>query len=1331
MDSAQVNIVGDGLSWSTAYVDLESALDSAKPGDSIFVASGVYRNPTNSRDEYYELKDSLVIMGGFVGLGHPPLDSLQLDTIETVLSADIGVENDPFDNTYQLFRATAITHVEFHRITFTDANADLSGTPNNFDRGGAFFLKKSSITFRNCRFVKNRSSLFGGAIFADDASSLFFESCDFAENIAAPGVNSIRNRSRGGAIYTNSSSLDLKQCRFLRNRTDELGGAITALTNSILTLDACEFIDNKVEAALNQLAIPQGGAICSFGSIYKISDCIFRNNASVGTDARAGAFRDGTSFQSFVENSTFENNSAERGGAIYYGISNPILKNSLIKDNTAALGGGIFFETSDPELDSCILLSNSSTQQGGGVYIESSSPSFSKSVFFGNTTTQNGGGIYMKAGSNPSINRTVFAENQASLSGGGVYCLNGSNPKIVKSLFIDNLARNGGGAFFEVSCDPEVNFNLFQHNIAAQNGGAIYSQSGNSNPRIMASSFINNRAEGTSSGGIGGAVYNGLQSIMLFQNSTLYRNHAKLKGGGLFSENELDIYHSTISNNTIDVSTEGQQLFLDGNTRIKNTIVAEIEADSLRDIALENGANLTSQGYNFFRDSIPQLHETDIINYNQSIFAQNMALSNNGIPIGIDLDTFDLMQPLPSLAIKADGIIVNNGEPITENTIDFDTRGYSRVIGGREFERIDIGAYEVQHLFSMNPVSEFCSSDTRFLELKDIVIWDSTGGALRIGDSMYYQIAIPQGMEIDISNGEVESSLPSFIPRNLNFENGILSFFFDKSYADSIHEIRISGLTARSTNTNRDSLLFISSTVLQDELDQTNPLSHIIIGSFPTYKINTDFPYDENFENGPSIWLSSDQREGWSLQIPNGNVIDTAYSGTNAWTLKLDSTENYFANKDVFLISECLDLSELEKPMIEAAVWTDTEEGFDGVVLEYSIDAGKNWNVLGEKETGVNWYNSNNIIAIPGDQPSGELLGWTGKSSTWISIANRMDQLPLDNLLRFRFAFSSVGLIDQSQEKNGFAIDDIFIGERSRNVLLEDFGDPNELQDMEDFLSDMDKEVFQIRYELKSSEFDASEAGPRTRALFYGIDQPGPIVYGGNGFLGSAGEMDQESFDAELLEHALFTISIDSTLFEPIQIKALKSTENEILVYAAIVELLKEKWMFRKFLPDPAGISFMGWQAEESKSLVLNWDTEDFPAPNIVNEYDSLRLLVFVQDLSSKKVFQAAMSPVWESLIKRSDVEKRGNLAEDIQGDLKMYPNPTNGRLFLEIPEDLEKPFNFKLYNSFGQVIYQDELPENSRIIQLDLSHISKGLYHAILSHKGIIQQRKKIFFIH
>ncbi|MEO0629657.1 MAG: hypothetical protein AAFY46_02880, partial [Planctomycetota bacterium] len=84
---------GDGLSWISAFDDLQPAMELALPGDAIWLAEGVYVpsviDPIAGEDQpYFLMPDGVALLGGFRG-DETAADQRDPETFESVISGDL------------------------------------------------------------------------------------------------------------------------------------------------------------------------------------------------------------------------------------------------------------------------------------------------------------------------------------------------------------------------------------------------------------------------------------------------------------------------------------------------------------------------------------------------------------------------------------------------------------------------------------------------------------------------------------------------------------------------------------------------------------------------------------------------------------------------------------------------------------------------------------------------------------------------------------------------------------------------------------------------------------------------------------------------------------------------------------------------------------------------------------------------------------------------------------------------------------------------------------------------------------------------------------------
>ena len=92
----------DGTSWNNSFTFLQFAINEAEYSDTIWVAEGTYK-PTNSsfRTIYFSLNNGVKWYGGFQG-DETELSQRNIETNETILSGDIGMQGDSTDNSYHV-----------------------------------------------------------------------------------------------------------------------------------------------------------------------------------------------------------------------------------------------------------------------------------------------------------------------------------------------------------------------------------------------------------------------------------------------------------------------------------------------------------------------------------------------------------------------------------------------------------------------------------------------------------------------------------------------------------------------------------------------------------------------------------------------------------------------------------------------------------------------------------------------------------------------------------------------------------------------------------------------------------------------------------------------------------------------------------------------------------------------------------------------------------------------------------------------------------------------------------------------------------------------------
>jgi predicted outer membrane repeat protein len=485
----------DGLSWATAYTDLQDALAEAVSGDQIWVARGVYI-PGVNRSDSFQLVEGVAVYGGFEPTGGADqFSERDWEAYPTILSGDIAGDDTNTngvvlttthilpDNSYHVVRADGTTtpitdSTVLDGFIITAGQANGGSVPDN--RGGGYYCDGSgsggecSPTLRNVTFSGNYAQ-FGGGFYSNGPSGVSKPSLvdvTFSGNYAA---------GSGGAMFNNGvagdSSPSMVNVTFSGNSAGSFGGAMRNYGQNgdcHPSLSYVTFSGNHAES---------GGAMASHGSLGasnpSLDNVIFSDNSA---DNYGGAMYNHGSFGTSspkLTNVIFSGNSAgSNGGAIYNegeeGDSSPSLRDVVFSGNSADSNGGAMHNsglnegTSSPILNN-VTFSGNNADQGGAMFNNGSldgdsSPILSNVTFSGNSAGEGGAMVNYGPGGTSSLNMTnlILWANSAGIDGDQLLNI-GASITITTSLVqggingggvanIDSTVNDGGG---NLDADPE------------------------------------------------------------------------------------------------------------------------------------------------------------------------------------------------------------------------------------------------------------------------------------------------------------------------------------------------------------------------------------------------------------------------------------------------------------------------------------------------------------------------------------------------------------------------------------------------------------------------------------------------------------------------------------------------------------------------------------------------------------------------------------------------------------------------------------------------------------------------------------------------------------
>ena len=542
----------------------------------------------------------------------------------------------------------------------------------------------------------------------------------------------------------------------------------------------------------------------------------------------------------------------------------------------------------------------------------------------------------------------------------------------------------------------------------------------------------------------------------------------------------------------------------------------------------------------------------------------------------------------------------------------------------------------------------------------------------------------------------------------------------------------------------------------------------------PFKSITANQTYFEDFEATNGNWtpvsIEPNSDTSWRWSNPSGKTISKlnprALTSTKAWwTGKFyPTTTTYGINEKSAVNGPCLNISSLKRPMIAFDYFVDTQTNIDGVVLQYFNNTEGKWLNLGVKDEGVSWYNATGITSNPGSQ---EFLraGWTGNNSKeWSNARFNLDTIPVSQRgkVAIRIAFSSDGSNPTiaGNTYDGFAFDNVFIGEKQRNVLVERFTNSSlkVYVDEDAYVSNLYDNQIKLRnddpassnfnfiqYHINFPGLDSlnfyNPNDPAARAAFFSITQPTTIADGAtdNKFrpstAGAKPYLDARSlidpqFDLSLSAKqgtAQNKISFDLTVTR----KASFTGATTLLLYVALVEnnvVVKSKTgqfrnVLRKQLLGGDGVTRI-WTANQP---FIKESFIDIPLLDCkINNPKNLWLIAYVQDKNTKEIYQSAIIQSPEvKCFPVTGIEEAG-LNETLE--VYIYPNPANRIVKFEFNQQVSEEFEFKIFDQRGVEVLGERLNSRSgKFDDIDVSKLSNGVYQVVVTGSNNIKIYKKL----
>jgi hypothetical protein len=537
----------------------------------------------------------------------------------------------------------------------------------------------------------------------------------------------------------------------------------------------------------------------------------------------------------------------------------------------------------------------------------------------------------------------------------------------------------------------------------------------------------------------------------------------------------------------------------------------------------------------------------------------------------------------------------------------------------------------------------------------------------------------------------------------------------------------------------------------------------------PTYGAITETNSYTNGFTTADGWIDGGKKSSWQLDTPAGTTIIGDASSTPATGLAwITDTglpgESSNPNENSFVLSGCFDFSSSTKPVISLDVWSDVPEGIDGAVLQVDTtgyieelvlpaDPDGKWITVGQVDQGINWYDDQGIVSNPGNQTSTS-AGWTGKYTNWKKAIFKLDPYIGRQNVLFRIAFGS-----SNPRGDGFAFDNVFVGERSRAVLLENFTNSNIAPPTgptgpHNFANYTNLgtagEVVKIQYHtafpVDDPINDLNQQMNNARTAFYGVTESPTIRVDGRFNTGNISLWRDDLYDERVLTPSPIKLSVSAVKVGAV-VKINTTIENTttetisvagINVFTTIVEksitdaaLLgisgnsQFEYVAKQMLPSPAGISL---SSEMDPDEILAGAT--YNVPDIIWENpNGDAIVVFVQSTggTKKDVHQAFFLDA--ATVQPDPIT--GTEDPQYAEKIHLFPNPANHEVNIELPAVVTRSTPVLMFDTYGRSVYENSFAPGEQTKRVNTAELVGGVYIIQISTPEGNVARRKVMVVH
>ena len=374
------------------------------------------------------------------------------------------------------------------------------------------------------------------------------------------------NAPNGGGVYVHGGAFTMSGGSITGNTAHTAGAGVYAISG-VFTMAGGAITGNT---SINESSSNRGGGVCMTGGTFTMAGGEISNNVA---DYGGGVRVEAAGTMEMTGGEIKGNTARDNSGGVYFGtFCSFTLSGGTISNNSAEKGGGVWFSGKEFTMEGGVICDNTAINSGmgGGVYMKDGSFNMTAGTISRNTANMKGGGVYMEVGSLNMSGGTIGGEsdedrNDAS-NGGGVYMKDGSFNMTGGAISHNNSNTHGGGVYMEGG-----NFTLSGkdgvisgNNAMSKGGGVIVDGSF----ALSGGSISDNQASG------GGGLFVTNDGTFEMSGGSIDGNTANvISGGGVFVYGMFEMTGGSISNNHADsIGFGGGGVFVTVDSRSQNPV---------------------------------------------------------------------------------------------------------------------------------------------------------------------------------------------------------------------------------------------------------------------------------------------------------------------------------------------------------------------------------------------------------------------------------------------------------------------------------------------------------------------------------------------------------------------------------------------------------------------------------------------------------------------------------------------------------------------------------------------------------------------------------------